>query len=139
MMKTAIVLKCEQDIALIETLPNESPCNTCKNPCSQRNCDAIKTIKLWAKNACGAKVGEKVSFEETKTSVGVFSALCCMALPLLAAVAAFILTKGHFKEGFAFLISLAVFAVAELFAVPAAKSYEKRHPTLNIVKNLENK
>ena len=139
MMRTATVLKCEGDIALIETLPNESPCDTCKNPCAQRNCSALKTIKLWAKNTCGANVGEKVSFEEIKTSAGVFSALYCMALPLLAAVASFILTRGRIKEGFAFLISLTVFAVAEIFAVPIAKSYEKRHPTINIVKNLENK
>ncbi len=139
MMSTATVLKCEGDIALIETLPNESPCDTCKNPCAQRNCSALKTIKLWAKNTCGAKVGEKVSFEETKTSAGIFSALCCMALPLLAAVASFILIKGHIEESFTFLISLAIFAVTEFFAVPIAKSYEKRHPTLNIVKNLENK
>ncbi len=137
-MKSATVIKCNKDIALIKTLPKSSPCDTCKSPCAQRSCEQLKPIKLWAKNTVNASVGEEVLVEEAKTGAGIFSAVCCMLVPLICAVFSFVLTRSIVTEGISFLISLAVFVVAEICGVPMAKAYEKKHPTLNIVKNLEN-
>lgn len=138
-MKTATVVKCEGKLALVKTLPKSSMCDSCKSPCAQRSCSSSKPVLLWAENTVGAKPEDEVSIEQIKTSAGTVSALLCMVLPLVLAIAAFITAKSFTEEGFAFLVSLVVFTLVEIIAVPMAKAHEKRHPTLNIVKNLENR
>lgn len=138
-MKTATVVKCDGERALVKTLPKSGMCDSCKSPCAQRSCTSLKPVLLWAENKVGAVIENEVEVEQLSTSTGLISALFCMVLPLIAAVTAFVISKSYVEEGFAFLISFAAFAIAELLAVPLAKAYEKRHPTLNIVKNLENK
>lgn len=135
---TGTVLKCDNELALVSTLPKSTPCDMCHSPCAQKGCAKVKPVELWAKNAVGASVSDTVELEEIKTSVGLFSAFFCLILPLVLAVAAFISVRGFVEEHYAFALSIAAFALTEIIFLPIAKLYEKKHPTLNIVKNLEN-
>lgn len=135
---TGTVIKCEGSRALLSTTPKSTPCDMCHSPCAQKSCSKLKPVMLWANNDFGASVGDTVEIEPLKSDTGLFSAFFCLILPLIAALAAFMLTRAHLEEYYAFCISLVAFLTIEIIFLPIAKIYEKKHPTLKIVKNLEN-
>ena len=137
-MAIAHVVKTKNDLALVKTASNKSPCSTCKSPCVQQNCSNSKNVTLWAKNSSLANIGDEVVVEPIKTNSELFYGFFSLMLPLILSIVSYLLSYGlGCKEGVALLIAFTIFIIFEILSVFLCKYYEQKHPTLNIVKTLE--
>ena len=142
MITTAKVIETNGNMAVVEA-ERKSACVGCENNTNGKSCSACsllggnKTIRASAKNAVGAKIGDKVQIESSSGRMLLYAFLVFI-LPIVAAVVSYAVAISIAKsESIGLLFAAISFFAIVLIDVTVSKAISKNTCDVNIIKIIE--
>lgn len=134
MTQSGRVVDVVQNYATVEIM-RDSACASCSSAHSCIGCK--RTVRVKALNSANAAVGDVVTVE-TPTQRVLFYAFCVFLLPLLAAIAAYVIAMQFTVEKFALLWAMGGFALAFAFVFLVLERRAKKRENL-VITHIEEK